>query len=763
MTSMAPALPKKSGYMMKKGSRVNTWLERYFTLRGPTISYYLKDTDSEAKGLFTLTSGCKISEIRSDMHKKRKQFMFTIMWPVEEAEEKEGDEEGGYNSDGGANKGNSTPNKGLRRSRQARLAKRTDKGGDEKKEAEEKEHKKNLSNTKIAMITVGGVALGAVTAGIGLLAGMVVVGIGAAAGSGAAAVSRVIKGDRKTLQLACDSYHDTEEWVNAFEQQIRELALLEAAGAEDFPELNGVADTRPPTVSGRLEEAEKWANNTEWRVWSVEQGIRVFELDGSAGPGMDAAGSSSSSSGSSRCRMAGAPGSRNLMEYLGWTDDIPCLRVETPVHGSNTDVFMALINMPPSCRQGPIRAQRVVETLDNYTDVVHLMLRNVAVSGLGTAPRDFCLMRYWKQNADGSYVVCLDSTQHEDCPVADGYVRGQMHAVYLVAPPLDAEFEEDYNECLVTLIAQMDPCGWVWRGMSCQHNMLCSFLLHVLDLRDTTDAERFVPIQFDAPTESTSVSLVSSSVLSNGDDTVGSGSSTEVSMGNTPPCALCPRMWSVPDHASFRLRGKTYLIDKVKANSLSPVFELIAVDLFLVPKPTYNIASHPKSRVSLAKARGDNTWVFVVNIMVPGPPDLCFVAYMKGKREDLKADTPFGRIANPFFFGSDDNFRNNRFKLIPKIVDGPFMLKMAVKDTPALIGKKLKQQYFKGENYFELDVDVGSSSVAKYIVGMAIGASKIVVVDMGFCLQGEDEEELPEVLMGAVTCDHIDCGTAVPI
>jgi hypothetical protein len=41
----------------------------------------------------------------------------------------------------------------------------------------------------------------------------------------------------------------------------------------------------------------------------------------------------------------------------------------------------------------------------------------------------------------------------------------------------------------------------------------------------------------------------------------------------------------------------------------------------------------------------------------------------------------------------------------------------------------------QGDNYFEIDVDVGSSSVARNVVGLAIGYSKAIVVDMGFCLQ----------------------------
>jgi hypothetical protein len=51
-----------------------------------------------------------------------------------------------------------------------------------------------------------------------------------------------------------------------------------------------------------------------------------------------------------------------------------------------------------------------------------------------------------------------------------------------------------------------------------------------------------------------------------------------------------------------------------------------------------------------------------------------------------------------------------------QIVDGNMIVKMAVKDTPALLGNKLKQYYHKGDNYFEVDVDVGSSSIARSVM-----------------------------------------------
>lgn len=228
-----------------------------------------------------------------------------------------------------------------------------------------------------------------------------------------------------------------------------------------------------------------------------------------------------------------------------------------------------------------------------------------------------------------------------------------------------------------------------------------------------------------------------------------------------PTCQQC--FWKPVDPSTFRVRGRTYNSDKVKEQSAANVFNLICVDLFETAEPVRNIAADPRNRVALAHQRGENTWIFVVSFMVPGPPNYNFVAYLEGNKEAIEADTPFGRIARPFFFGNDDEFRNNRFKLIPKIAEGNMVVKMAVKDTPTLIGNKLHQYYFKGDNYFELDIDVGSSSVARNLTALAIGYSKALIVDMGFCLQGNDENELPEVLMGGASVIHIDMATAVKL
>lgn len=105
-----------------------------------------------------------------------------------------------------------------------------------------------------------------------------------------------------------------------------------------------------------------------------------------------------------------------------------------------------------------------------------------------------------------------------------------------------------------------------------------------------------------------------------------------VSLGTTPTSTLRQTVWREPSAQSFKVRGSTYLIDKVKAVSMPYLLNLVAVDLFEVPATTKNICSHPKNRVYRALQRGEDAWVFAVNIMLPGPPCYTFVAYFQGDK-----------------------------------------------------------------------------------------------------------------------------------
>mmetsp|Transcript_71815 Transcript_71815/g.203332 ORF Transcript_71815/g.203332 Transcript_71815/m.203332 type:complete len:127 (+) Transcript_71815:485-865(+) len=121
-----------------------------------------------------------------------------------------------------------------------------------------------------------------------------------------------------------------------------------------------------------------------------------------------------------------------------------------------------------------------------------------------------------------------------------------------------------------------------------------------------------------------------------------------------------------------------------------------------------------------------------MQIQIPGPPNYQIVVYCQ-PRDDLGGeallhdpDTPFGRLAEPFFFGDDDDFRDETFKLVVKVAEGNFVVKAAIPNNkPTILGKKIKQNYFMGDGYMELDLDVSSDTVAKKITGVAYSYAKV--------------------------------------
>jgi hypothetical protein len=219
-----------------------------------------------------------------------------------------------------------------------------------------------------------------------------------------------------------------------------------------------------------------------------------------------------------------------------------------------------------------------------------------------------------------------------------------------------------------------------------------------------------------------------------------------------------------PAAEDFMIRSTTYMVDHKKVKSQSALFKLIAVDLVETSHNMQNLASHPENRVALAYARGgEKTFTLIYNFMIPGPPFLSFSAYWKVDLDLVNADTPFGRIAKPFFFGDSDEFRDNRFKFIPKVVEGNFAIKMAIKDTPTLMGHKLKQYYHRTDHYLEIDVDISSSAVARNVTGLVLGYAKTLEIHMALVLQGETEDELPEVVMGTCSARHVDLFSATEL
>lgn len=234
-------------------------------------------------------------------------------------------------------------------------------------------------------------------------------------------------------------------------------------------------------------------------------------------------------------------------------------------------------------------------------------------------------------------------------------------------------------------------------------------------------------------------------------------------------CAVQPaalrKIWTEPDWMNFKVRTKTYLADKVKQTTKEPLFELVWFDFFYGEHADLlHICQNPKSFVQKAIAKFGNEvpQLFVVTLLIPGTPIVACVQYFALKK-DVLADRSEANELWKKFLEADDAFRRERFKLIPSIADGPWIVKKSVGNKPVILGHALQMNYYQTPHYLEACVDICSDRVAKHITSLCRSQSSNLRVDMGFVVEGQSEAELPERLLCCVEYDHIDLNLAVSI
>jgi hypothetical protein len=116
----------------------------------------------------------------------------------------------------------------------------------------------------------------------------------------------------------------------------------------------------------------------------------------------------------------------------------------------------------------------------------------------------------------------------------------------------------------------------------------------------------------------------------------------------------------------------------------------------------------------------------------------------------------------------DTHYKNERLKLIPYVAEGPWVVRNMVTGRPAIIGKKLpvSYQYIPSSSSSSdvpsrnnntnkpvliVTLDIGNSSAAaKRIVSVCRRYMNILTVDIGFVIQGDTIDELPEQMLGAI-------------
>ncbi|XP_011076971.1 protein ENHANCED DISEASE RESISTANCE 2 isoform X2 [Sesamum indicum] len=216
-----------------------------------------------------------------------------------------------------------------------------------------------------------------------------------------------------------------------------------------------------------------------------------------------------------------------------------------------------------------------------------------------------------------------------------------------------------------------------------------------------------------------------------------------------------PCSWSASDPSSFLIRGANYLEDHQKITAKGTLMQMVAADWLRSDKREDDLAGRSGSIVQKYAARGGPEFFFIINIQVPGS-----ITYNLALYYMLKTPLHETPLLERFVNG-DNAFRNSRFKLIPYISKGSWIVKQSVGRKACLVGQALEINYFRGTNYLELGVDIGSSTVARGVVSLVLGYLNNLVIEMAFLIQGNTPEELPEFLLGTCRLNHLDAAKAV--
>ncbi|XP_058067520.1 protein ENHANCED DISEASE RESISTANCE 2-like isoform X2 [Magnolia sinica] len=437
----------------------------------------------------------------------------------------------------------------------------------------------------------------------------------------------------------------------------------------------------------------------------------------------------------------------------------------------------------------------LIDSIDGHYDVIYGTYDPKYLTRWHSK-RDFVFSRQWFRGQDGSYTILQFPVIHKKRPPRSGYQRTEINPSTWEIRGLNPSPTPSADKCLVTQTLEIQSSGWHrWRHnhySKFEKTIPCACLCQVAGLREYFAANP--TLKFDSPTTvvHSSISSVSGASCELEDpnskdefyDAIASDASLEdedsdedvelpkggqmklknVSWAiaslalkqrsalvanteldaNTSPISVDlnqfhgsmrqgkdasdTNCWTSPGGQGFMIRGKTYLTDYSKVVGGDPLLKLLAVDWFTADTKIDKVALYPKCLVQ-SEAAKKLPFILVINLQVPAKPNYSLALYYGANRPINK-----GSLLKRFVDGTD-MFRDARFKLIPSIIEGYWMVKRAVGSKACILGKAVTCSYLRQDNFLEIDVDIGSSSVAKSIIGLVLGYVTSIVVDLAILIE----------------------------
>eukprot|EP00250_Pteridium_aquilinum_P004269 c14493_g1_i1 orf=975-3260(-) len=517
--------------------------------------------------------------------------------------------------------------------------------------------------------------------------------------------------------------------------------------------------------------------------------------------------------------------SQNDYQKGNQKEKVVILKSVAVINASPSAVFEMLINVRnPHRKEWDILTGdlNLVQEVDGHCDIVYGSFDPKYLSRWNSK-RDFLFSRFWRHDPDNTYAIFQQSTTHKDYPKKRGFRRIKLNTTTWEIKPLPFN-RLDSSTSIVTQTMEIRSTGWGrWRRKyfaKLDKTMPYIVLCQVAGLRDylasnpvpDDNVSRVSNIKkgtllgsFEEPTEAEDAThdefydAIAAEVEEEEDDEDSEEEEAKSKKGNShrfrnialgvtafmPPAksqikqldsssspveiilsqfksslpsaagSKDSNCWMDPGGRDFMVRGKTYSRDYLKVSGGDPLLTLLAVDWLQSESRIDDIATN-KNFLVQSEAGKRLPFILVINLQVPATPNYSLIFYFGATKQICK-----GSLLDRFVNGSN-TYRDSRFKLIPRIVEGYWFVKRAVGTKACLLGKAVTCHYFRQDNFLEIDVDIGSSSVARSIINLVLGHITNLVVDMAILIEGRDEAELPEFLLGTTRVSRVELQSAKP-
>ncbi|GJV76706.1 enhanced disease resistance 2-like protein [Tanacetum coccineum] len=479
------------------------------------------------------------------------------------------------------------------------------------------------------------------------------------------------------------------------------------------------------------------------------------------------------------------------------SSDFPAIMAVGVIEGTCEAVFRTFMSLGVSRSEWDFCFHNgsVVEHLDGHTDIIHLQLCRDWLPW-GMSRRDLLLRRYWRREDDGTYVILCHSVIHSKCPPQQGYVRAWLQSGGIVISPLSQG-----KECVVKHMLSID---WkLWRSYlpkTPARSMTIRMLGRVSALKELFRAkggDQF-PSEFltgeveslqtgeEQMKQEDNLMQVEDEKMEDANDASVSCSSSLIGLNDA-----ADEFYDVPEPSDDRQEQQALVEPKLStaasfvkklhglASQKKGYMELQDMDWDTTVTHSYGSTllkdltcntpcTWTTSDPSLFLVRGPNYLKDNQKNKAKGTMMEMFGAdwLQSDKREDDLAGRPGGIVQKYATQGGPEFF----FVIN---IQGSWLVKQSVGKKACLVGQALEVTYYRGENYLEtegtncidtlLDIDVGSSTVARGVVNLVLGYLNNLIVEMAFLIQANSEDELPESLLGTCRLNHMDTTKSVSV